>query len=251
MAVAPFGLGERRGVSKYHPKISVELLISGPCAAAMLADPRPLAWSPAEEDCCVSLVNTHLVHCRLGSCISHFDRCCTRQRAVDEGMQRQVSGRARRRHGGRHVLASFSQGQLWGERLRTGHARAHDRAGDDTVGGDTINASRKGSLSQRRLTKILKGIGGTGAAAHLSRSVQCQQGQQWQWRHALDRKGWRLLQRVQSAAEGLSAAACAFSAEPCRSSRAVRQEGRRQRALPRARASNRRRGLGRGATPSD
>src|SRR5262245_39082463 len=126
----------------------------------MLANPRPLAWSPAEEDCCVSLLNTHLVHWRLGSCISHVDRRRTRQRAVDEGMQRQVSGRAKRRHGRRHVLASFSQGQLWGERLRTICARAHgDGAGDDTVG-----ANRKGSLSQRRLTKILKGIGGKSAA---------------------------------------------------------------------------------------
>src|SRR5262249_16821189 len=147
----------------------VELLISGPRAAAMLADPRRLAWSPAEEDGCVSLVNTHLVHWRRGSCIGHVDWRRTRQRAVDEGMQRQVPGRAKRRHGRRPVLASFSQGQLWRERLRPIRARARGYAGDPTIG-----ANRKSSLSHRRLAKILKGIGGKGAAAHLSRSVQCQ-----------------------------------------------------------------------------
>src|ERR1700753_1386341 len=51
-------------------------------------------------------------------------------------------------------------------------------------------------------SEIRQGNRGQGAHAYLRRPVQCQQGQQRQWRPEVDSKGWWLLQRVQQEAEG-------------------------------------------------
>ena len=55
---------------------------------------------------------------------------------------------------------------------------------------------------ERGFAEILQRVRRQGARAHLSRSVQGQQGQQRQWRPEVDHEGRRLLQRMQQASEG-------------------------------------------------
>src|ERR1700722_12139666 len=63
---------------------------------------------------------------------------------------------------------------------------------------------RPRDIPDRGGSEIRQGKRRQGPDAHLCRSVQRQQGHEWQWRPEMDPEGRRLLQRVQQEAERLS-----------------------------------------------
>ena len=103
--------------------------------------------------------------------------CATSARPHHERVQRQISSGQSRGHSRRAKLARFPQSRV---RRSCECPCANRRPGD---GAET---RRKCRLSHGYLAEILKRVGGKGTHAHVPRSIQREQGQQWQPRSAMD-----------------------------------------------------------------